>query len=398
MLSFLRRFVPCEAKDVARPDYPTLAEERDRVAALIDGESEGGGASLLAWGFVTVVAVVLGFASWQYAPPRAVPTEVARADVSLPPADDITGSVATSERGQTTVTPSRIIGGGRVTPLPLGAGETVATSRDVDQLRAEIRDLQRRLAQVGNAGDTTTRRIDRLEEKMAGDLAAGREKLAALPPAPPQPTAPAATQTVAKSPEPAPAPLAEAQPAPPAPTPMERLAEAVRLPQPRPAADAPILTGTVPQKAAETPVEAAPAPKANRAPAPITPAPAPTAAATPAPETPPAVADPAPTAPRPATPAPGPGENAAAVDLGGYRTVASLKRSWSDMADRYAEFGGRIEPLARLRETESGMEARLVAGPYATQADAAKACLRLHTMGVTCAVTTWSGQPLASLR
>jgi hypothetical protein len=44
------------------------------------------------------------------------------------------------------------------------------------------------------------------------------------------------------------------------------------------------------------------------------------------------------------------------------------------------------------------MEARLLAGPFADQTEAAKACLRLRAVGATCAVTTYGGQPISGLR
>ena len=54
----------------------------DYAALLEDEETTGGGLALAGWGITTISACVLGFASWQYAPPRSAPTEVARADAS----------------------------------------------------------------------------------------------------------------------------------------------------------------------------------------------------------------------------------------------------------------------------------------------------------------------------
>ncbi len=406
--------------------YQSMAEidRRDHYSALIDdGDTGGRELGLVGWGFVTIVAVVLGFASWQYAPPRQMETETARADLPPTGPGEVTGSIVVSDRGVASVTPSRVVGGSRVAPMPLAANEQVATSRDIDQLRNEIKDLQRRITQMGLSGDGVSRRLDKLEEKVAGDLEKGRERLAALS-APPPPSEPAqkfeAPQQRAEAA--VVAPSAEAERPAVAERPPERIAERVPLPTPRPIADLPILTGTVPPKAAETVPAAPPAPVAAPTVAPPTNADV-TAAkpqratrvVTPPPPPPPPAIDPtgemppqasAPVAPPPAQVAAAPvvpattpsGEPAPAIDLGGYRTVGSLKRSWADMADRYAEFGGEIEPLARLRETENGMEARLVAGPYSTQGDAAKACLRLRALGVNCSVTGYTGQPLGVLR
>ena len=94
----------------------------------------------------------------------------------------------------------------------------------------------------------------------------------------------------------------------------------------------------------------------------------------------------------------GPIGDTVAVDLGGYRSLATLKKSWSDLTDRYAEFGRNMEPLARLKETDSGMEVRLVAGPFPVPSDAAKLCLKLRAAGANCSVTGYGGQPIAGLR
>lgn len=400
------------ATDVAK------GNERDYVALLEDEATTGGGLALAGWGLTTVAACVLGFASWQYAPPRSAPTELARADASLPDPSEVTGSIAFSDRGQTTVGPSRVVGAARVAPMPIAANETVATSRDIEQLRSEIKELQRRLAAVGQTGDGMARRVDKIEEKLAGDPTIVRDRLAALP------VIPAGE-----------------------PTSSDRIVErsAVPLPVPRPSPDQPIVTGSIPPKATEPTGEAAPktarivtpaAPSdgAKTAAAPESAKPLPGIEATrPATSTEPvksatqpepakpsglaaAVATtgatmapaPQPTSqpPAPAAPATAPettgsisaSPDAAALDLGGHRSLASLKRAWSDMTTRYSEFGARMEPLARLRETDSGMEARLLAGPYSNQAEAAKSCMRLKALGVSCAVTTYSGQPLAGVK
>jgi len=382
--------------------------ERGGYAALLeDEETTGGGLALAGWGVATIAACVLGFASWQYAPPRSAPTEVARADSALPDPTEVTGSISLNDRGQPQVTPSRVVGAAKVAPMPLASNETVATSRDIEQLRLEIKELQRRVAQVGLAGDGISRRIDRLEEKVAGDPAAMRERLAAVPlpppvqvveppPAPPRAVEPRAVEPARTE------PVAAARPAEPvrvveAPKVVEpepRTADRIPLPSPRPAPEAPVVTGSIPPRAAEAaPTEA----KTGRGV--VTSSIAPPAAESPKPAEP-AKAEPAKTEapPQEAAAAPQPVGEAAALDLGGYRTLASLRRSWNDMTTRYAEFGTKMEPLARLRETENGMEARLLAGPYVNQAEAAKSCIRLRALGVTCAVTGYSGQPLSGVK
>lgn len=381
-----------------------MAQVRDDYAVLLeDEETTGGGLALAGWGVTTVAALVLGVASWQFAPPRSAPTEIARADASLPDPSEVTGSIGVADRGSNSVGVSRVVGAARVAPMPLASNETVATSRDIDQLRIEIKELQRRLLLVGQAGDGVGRRIDRLEEKMAGDQAAVRERLASLQTQPPAPREPKPVAAEAAS--------------------ETTVAEHFPVPAPRPIFDPAFYTGTIAPRATDTPqspnaaVEAPAKAVRNVTPPPGDVTPATETAATPSPPPPPAAAQPAVPAqpveavasrPQPVAPptmmaaavptAPVPATEMAALDLGGYRTLASLKKSWADMTGRYGEFGAKMEPLARLRETENGMEARLLAGPYPNQTEAAKSCMRLKAMGVGCAVTTYSGQPLGAVK
>jgi len=387
---------------------PIVAKSGEDFDDWIEETASGGGLALAGWGFVATVAVVLAFASWQYAPVRSPALDIARTDGPDP--SEVTGSIASAERGGTTVQVGRGLGAPRLAPLPLGNDETLATSRDVEALRSEIRDLQRRITQIGMSGDGVSRRIDRIEEKIAGTA----------PPDAPSPVAKAASP----SDEP----------------PADRFADRFPTPQPRPAvdpaagppapgidADGPTTTGAVPKSAktgdaaaakptragADTPPgRGEPLGKSSRAPLAILPPPAKsetTAAATAAP--PPAAEPPAPappvrvvtaTPPTPPAPAaeapPSAGGPAVAIDLGGFRTLASLRRAWGDMAMRSGEVTKGLEPLARLRETDSGMEARLLAGPFVDQTEAARVCLRLKASGAPCAITTYSGQPIAGLR
>lgn len=433
-----------------------MAKNDDELGDWIDAEVNSGGLALFGWGFGAVAAFVLGFASWQYAPSRSTSTEVARLEAPSDPAE-VTGSIATADRGQTSVAPSRVVGASRVAPMPLASNETVATSRDIDQLRAELREMQRRMAQIGMAGEGVTRRIDRIEERVSSAAVSQREQIAALMP-PPQ--AAAATSTVEapraleKSSMERVGPadkttdkVAADKPADDKPTAV-RTAERLPVPIPKPTydiataqpptpgsfdADGPATTGAVPKSTIEKPEAPRPEITASEAPEPkpakVTPTmkpakvppPAvppmtlsPSAAATPpageaaplpavTPSAPVRVvtAQPNPAAPPVTAPAatPAPTSDApAAIDLGGYRSLASLRRSWSDMNLRYGDLSKGLEPLARLRETDSGMEARLLAGPFASQTDAAKACMRLKAAGALCTVTSYGGQPITGLR
>ncbi|MDK9695852.1 MAG: SPOR domain-containing protein [Siculibacillus sp.] len=409
-----------------------MARRRDQFGDWIDGETDGGGLSLLGWGFGSVVAFVLAFASWQYAPPRNNPAATIRADVGAPDPSEITGSIAATDTGSTVAQSSRTVGIGRLAPIPLAVDETPATSRDIARLQAEIAEIRRRIVQIGMAGDGVSRRLDGIEERVSGLPTV--PDVASLPGIPEKPVADSRTdadRTVAAD---------AAKPEP-------RVAERLPTPTPRPVhvpptggfdAEGPTTTGAVPKPA--RPIESGEA-KAAKVDAPAeekvvkssrlavaTQAASPIDAARPAataPEGPPRTAtvpppSPAPTtatadeavaktvrvvSPQPPTTAavptasaPASGGPAVAIDLGGYRTLASLRRAWSDTTLRHTELAKGYEPLARLRETDSGMEARLLAGPFADQTEAAKACLRIKALGGPCAVSTYSGQPVGGLR
>lgn len=334
----------------------------DTLALLDDDATSGDGLGMAAWGFAAVVAVVLGFASWQFAPSSRSEAVVAAA----PEPAEVTGSIAPA--GAAVIArPAREVGGDRIAPLLIAPPDQTVSAREMAQLRADLHDLQRRIAQMGLAGDGVSRRLDRLEERLSTIAAATARpapepaRAAAEPPREAAP--PAATETPVAPPAPPPPP------------------EAVRVPTPRPEAEAPATTGSVPPKVVTATV------KIDRE----------TAAAPPPPATAPAVAtpvDPAKATPK-ETAAP---KTAAALDLGGYRSLASLKRAWTEASTRHGELGNAVEPLARLHETATGMEARLIVGPYADQTEAAKGCVRMRALGVACAVTGYTGQPLAAMR
>ena len=439
-----------------------MAGRDDDIGDWIEAEATGGGLALLGWGFGSAVAVVLAFASWQY----AAPLPSSRTDLSQPDPTEITGSIAASDRGQTSVAPTRGLGAGRFGPVPLGSDESVATSRDIEALRGELADIRRRISQIGMAGEGFSRRIDGLEARVNAPTAPEEATAAAARPADPggAPLVRARVEprTADRLPVPPPRPdfdvvhpppvgavdadgpaTTGAVPRPPQPTERHDASEStVAKPSPGPEVAAkpspsveaakPVVSGEAGAKAVATSVEAgakagspadlAPKPSApmdltgkvaaaDPAARPAGPtefpgkpakAPLPVPAAKP-------IDDAAAKAVRVVTArqadAPGapPSEVApdgprAAIDLGGFRSLGSLRRAWSDTAGRHADLSKGLEPLARLRETDSGIEARLLAGPFADQTEAAKACLRLKAIGAPCTVTTYSGQPIGGLR
>ena len=438
-----------------------MARREEDIGDWLEDGASGDGLSLAGWGIGAITAFVLAFASWQYAPDRPM-GDLARFDAGAPDPSEITGSI-----GERTATQaSRTVGGSRIAPMPLDGNETLATSRDIERLRGEVRDIQRRLTQMGMSGDGMSRRVDKMEERLSLMATAADPAQRGAAGEPPRSTDSIARPMIGDA-----APKA-ADPALAEKTAAERLVERLPMPIPRPSfdppaapppsdeADGPATTGAVPRP---SPITALPEIQGSRPPKPVEPAakPEPVArveglpkpSATPAPEpapkpepakseaapkgargpiavpppqtaaeptapaapaqtlasvapprpaTPPAPAEGAPVAPQLASAmsqasAPPPGGGPAGIDLGGYRTLASLRRSWADMTIRYGDLSKGLEPLARLRETDSGMEARLLAGPFADPTDAAKACLKLKAAGANCTVTNYGGQPIGGM-
>ena len=393
-----------------------MTKRDDDIGDWIETEATGGGLAMLGWGLGTVVALVLAFASWQYAPTAR--TQTARGDLGAPDPSEITGSIGGLDEARSSSHPARSYGIGRLAPQPLAGDESPATSRDIDLVRAEIAEIRRRISQIGMAGEGVARRMDGIEERMAS----------AVPTA--DPTPPAAAPPPLEPITPSVAPAASAPPPPTEKTaatekadkvrPETRTAERLPMPIPRPMietpaapvtatydGDGPATTGAVPRTARhpEKPASGDARPEVKpeakvEAPAPADPLPA--AAGDPQPTRTARLAGTGPAEPaaQPMSSAvpPAAGASAAAIDLGGFRSLASLRRAWTDTSVRHTALTKDLEPLARLRETETGMEARLLAGPFPDQIEAAKACLRLKAVGATCAVTTYGGQPVLGLR
>jgi hypothetical protein len=84
-----------------------------------------------------------------------------------------------------------------------------------------------------------------------------------------------------------------------------------------------------------------------------------------------------------------------AVDLGGFKSLSALRRSWTVTAARHAQLTRGLTPLGQIRETGNAVEARLVAGPFENALDAAKFCAQIQTAGTACAPSVYVGQPIA---
>jgi hypothetical protein len=84
-----------------------------------------------------------------------------------------------------------------------------------------------------------------------------------------------------------------------------------------------------------------------------------------------------------------------AVDLGGETSIDGLRALWVSMRGNHAPLQG-LRPLVSVRDgaKPGTVELRLVAGPLANAAEAARICAALATKRVACATTVFDGQRL----
>jgi uncharacterized coiled-coil protein SlyX len=86
-----------------------------------------------------------------------------------------------------------------------------------------------------------------------------------------------------------------------------------------------------------------------------------------------------------------PAQPQAAILLARGPSLDALRLSWSLLNERHKSSLGALEP--RVVTTEPGTH-QLVAGPFASSADAAKACATLKSRGVTCQPAEFKGEGL----
>lgn len=87
-------------------------------------------------------------------------------------------------------------------------------------------------------------------------------------------------------------------------------------------------------------------------------------------------------------------KTAFAVDLGGYKSLANLRKGWATTSAKHAGLTKGLTPLGQMKENGGAVEARLVAGPFAKAADAVKFCAQVQSAGTACAPSVYVGQPL----
>jgi hypothetical protein len=94
---------------------------------------------------------------------------------------------------------------------------------------------------------------------------------------------------------------------------------------------------------------------------------------------------------RPAAAAKG---GAFAVSLGPDANIDAVRRRWTALAARHPGVLAKLSPRALRSEVGAGVF-ELVAGPFASAADAGRACASLAEEGLACDTTSYAGEPIA---
>jgi len=86
-----------------------------------------------------------------------------------------------------------------------------------------------------------------------------------------------------------------------------------------------------------------------------------------------------------------------AVDLGGAQNVEGLRLLWSSIRSNQSSLIDQLRPVIAVRETEKSgtVELRLVVGPLANAAAAARLCASFSSAGRACEPAIFDGQKLA---
>lgn len=89
--------------------------------------------------------------------------------------------------------------------------------------------------------------------------------------------------------------------------------------------------------------------------------------------------------------------NGYSIDLGSALSFSELSLRFATMEKMNAEAAfDKLEPRATLRETEAGLEARLVVGPFATLEEAQNACLAIALpASIDCVAVAFEGELIA---
>jgi len=85
-----------------------------------------------------------------------------------------------------------------------------------------------------------------------------------------------------------------------------------------------------------------------------------------------------------------------AIDLGAAATVEALRTRWSDLKVSQSPLFDNLRPLVTLKESKSGQELHLIAGPLTNGAAGARLCAVLSGGGLSCQPTLYEGQRLTA--
>lgn len=85
------------------------------------------------------------------------------------------------------------------------------------------------------------------------------------------------------------------------------------------------------------------------------------------------------------------------VDLGGEKSVDGLRARWATLRGNHGAILDGMRPVIAIKEGQKAgtVELRLVVGPVANAAAAARVCARLQASGVPCVPTVFDGQRLS---
>jgi hypothetical protein len=89
--------------------------------------------------------------------------------------------------------------------------------------------------------------------------------------------------------------------------------------------------------------------------------------------------------------------NGYSIDLGAAQSFTALSRRFGEIARANQEIGfDALEPRATLKDTPQGLEARLVVGPFATEAEAVRTCEQIALpAGIECRAAPFEGELIA---
>jgi len=86
-----------------------------------------------------------------------------------------------------------------------------------------------------------------------------------------------------------------------------------------------------------------------------------------------------------------------AVDLGSAPTIDGLRQLWDSVRSNQSSLVDRLRPVIAVRESDKTgpVELRLVVGPLANAAAAARLCASFSSAGRACEPSVFDGQKLA---